>query len=303
MAYQAIGIGSSANDGTGDTLRIGADKVNDNFVEVYTKLGNGSDLTSDTVTLNAASQTLTNKTLTTPNIASINNSGILTLPNGSADTLVARATTDTLSNKTLTAATVATYLNLNASELRLDADGDTSITADTDDRIDIKIAGNDRIELSTGLIAIKNDGAQSQVRLYCESNNAHYVALQAPAHSVLGTGNKTVTLPAITDTLVGRTTTDTLTNKTLTSPDINTPDIDGGAIDGAVIGGNTPAAITGTAISGTSVTVTGTNGAVTLPTLTTTERNALSAANGMLVYNSTTTKIEAYANGAWVALH
>ena len=35
MAYQAIGIGSSANDGTGDTLRIGADKVNDNFVEVY----------------------------------------------------------------------------------------------------------------------------------------------------------------------------------------------------------------------------------------------------------------------------
>ena len=97
--------------------------------------------------------------------------------------------------------------------------------------------------------------------------------------------------------------TETLTNKTLTSPDINTPDIDGGAIDGAVIGGNTPAAITGTAISGTSVTVTGTAGTVQLPTLTTTQRNALSAANGMLVYNSTTSKIEAYAGGAWVQLH
>ena len=297
MAYQAIGIGSSANDGTGDTLRIGADKVNDNFVEVYTKLGNGSALTSDTVTLNAATQTLTNKTLTTPNIASINNSGLLTLPSGATDTLVARGTTDTLTNKTLTAATVATYLNLNASELRLDADGDTSITADTDDRIDIKIAGNDRIELSTGLIAIKNDGAQSQVRLYCESNNAHYVALQAPAHSDFS-GNHIVTLPNTAQTLVGRTSTDTLTNKTLTSPDIN-----GGSVDGAVIGGNTPAAITGTAISGTSVTVTGTAGAVTLPTLTTTQRNALSAANGMLVYNSTTSKIEAYAGGAWVQLH
>ena len=297
MAYQAIGIGSSANDGTGDTLRIGADKVNDNFVEVYTKLGNGSALTSDTVTLNAATQTLTNKTLTTPNIASINNSGLLTLPSGATDTLVARGTTDTLTNKTLTAATVATYLNLNASELRLDADGDTSITADTDDRIDIKIAGNDRIELSTGLIAIKNDGAQSQVRLYCESNNAHYVALQAPAHADFS-GNHTITLPNTAQTLVGRTSTDTLTNKTLTSPDIN-----GGSVDGAVIGGNTPAAITGTAISGTSVTVTGTAGAVTLPTLTTTQRNALSAANGMLVYNSTTSKIEAYAGGAWVQLH
>ena len=297
MAYQAIGIGSSANDGTGDTLRIGADKVNDNFVEVYTKLGNGSALTSDTVTLNAATQTLTNKTLTTPVIGIINNGGNLTLPTGTNDTLVARGTTDTLTNKTLTAATVATYLNLNASELRLDADGDTSITADTDDRIDIKIAGNDRIELSTGLIAIKNDGAQSQVRLYCESNNAHYVALQAPAHADFS-GNHTITLPNTAQTLVGRTSTDTLTNKTLTSPDIN-----GGSVDGAVIGGNTPAAITGTAISGTSVTVTGTAGAVTLPTLTTTQRNALSAANGMLVYNSTTSKIEAYAGGAWVQLH
>ena len=50
MAYQALGLGSSANDGTGDDLRTGGDKINDNFVEIYTKLGNGSTLTSDTVT-------------------------------------------------------------------------------------------------------------------------------------------------------------------------------------------------------------------------------------------------------------
>ena len=31
MAKQTVGIGSSANDGTGDTLRAGADKINDNF--------------------------------------------------------------------------------------------------------------------------------------------------------------------------------------------------------------------------------------------------------------------------------
>ncbi len=75
-----------------------------------------------------------------------------------------------------------------------------------------------------------------------------------------------------------------------------------GAIDGTV-GATTPAAVTGTAISGTSIAVTGTAGTVKLPTLTTTQRNALSAANGMLIYNSITSKIEAYAGGAWVALH
>tara|TARA_Y200000002_G_scaffold364757_1_gene354033 strand:- start:1221 stop:2447 length:1227 start_codon:yes stop_codon:yes gene_type:complete len=45
MAKQTIGLGSAANDNTGDTLRAGGDKVNDNFSEIYTALGNGSNLT------------------------------------------------------------------------------------------------------------------------------------------------------------------------------------------------------------------------------------------------------------------
>ena len=45
MAKQAVGIGTSANDGTGDTLRAGADKINDNFDEIYSALGNGTTLT------------------------------------------------------------------------------------------------------------------------------------------------------------------------------------------------------------------------------------------------------------------
>ena len=34
MAYQSLGLGSSAGDCTGDTIRAGGDKINDNFSEI-----------------------------------------------------------------------------------------------------------------------------------------------------------------------------------------------------------------------------------------------------------------------------
>lgn len=67
---------------------------------------NGSEAVSiaidSTVVTLSGSQTLTNKTLTTPIISSISNSGTITIPTGT-DTLVGRATTDTLTNKRITA--------------------------------------------------------------------------------------------------------------------------------------------------------------------------------------------------------
>ena len=45
MAKQSLGLGTAANDNTGDTLRVGGDKINDNFDELYTALGNGTNLT------------------------------------------------------------------------------------------------------------------------------------------------------------------------------------------------------------------------------------------------------------------
>ena len=41
-------------------------------------------------------------------------------------------------------------LDMNGTELILDADGDTSITADTDDRVDIKVAGSDVVHVDSG---------------------------------------------------------------------------------------------------------------------------------------------------------
>ena len=50
MALQTLNIGTAANDGTGDNLRVGGDKINDNFSEIYTAFGNGSSLSSLAVT-------------------------------------------------------------------------------------------------------------------------------------------------------------------------------------------------------------------------------------------------------------
>jgi hypothetical protein len=39
MSKQTINIGTTPNDGTGDSIRDAFDKVNDNFDEIYTKIG------------------------------------------------------------------------------------------------------------------------------------------------------------------------------------------------------------------------------------------------------------------------
>lgn len=100
MAKQSINIGTSANDGTGTSLRDGGDLINDNFNEIYTAIGDGTTITTGTFVTDSNTVTLTNKTLTSPIISTISNTGTLTLPT-STDTLVGRATTDTLTNKTI----------------------------------------------------------------------------------------------------------------------------------------------------------------------------------------------------------
>ena len=63
MAYQSLELGSAADDGTGDTLRAGGDKINDNFSEIYTAIGSGtaiaSGISADATTITLSAPTIT----------------------------------------------------------------------------------------------------------------------------------------------------------------------------------------------------------------------------------------------------
>ena len=205
---------------------------------------------------------------------SLSASNTLTLPH--VGTIL--ATTDgaqTFTNKSLTAPTLT---------------GTTTAAAANFSGTVTFAGGASGVSITQGAISIKNGGTQSYIDFYCESSNAHYARLQAPAHSAFS-GNVTITLPAAATTLVGRTTTDTLTNKTLTSPDINTPDIDGGTIDGtainnSTIGASTPSTGVFTQVDVDNIKING-----NVISSTDTNGNIVLNPNGSGVINANTSKI------------
>jgi len=53
MTRQILDLGTNANDGTGDTLRSGGTKINDNFLEIYKILGDSSRSSTSGVVLDS----------------------------------------------------------------------------------------------------------------------------------------------------------------------------------------------------------------------------------------------------------
>jgi len=78
MAKQSIGIGSSANDGTGDPLRTAFDKINDNFTELYGTTAEANDLIEDASPQLGGDLDVNGRRITSAR----SNEDIILLPNG-----------------------------------------------------------------------------------------------------------------------------------------------------------------------------------------------------------------------------
>ena len=142
-------------------------------------------------------------------------------------------TTQTLTNKTLTSPIINEILDANGNEilgLSTTASATDFLTVKNGIGVGVPLhvyadGSSSNIGLhiqpkGTGLVTI-SDGTDFNkgIRFRSSSSSASAVTLI----DAVSTAGRVVTLPDATDTLVGRATADTLTNKTLTSPTLTTP--------------------------------------------------------------------------------
>jgi len=113
MAFQILELGTAADDGTGDSLRIGGDKINDNFIEFYTALGDGDGISTG---ISASASVIA---LTNPNIGGVvagtqTSATITTLANTTLNTTTVNAGTATIAAGSITDSSGAiTFVNEN----------------------------------------------------------------------------------------------------------------------------------------------------------------------------------------------
>ena len=182
MAKQTINIGSSANDGTGSTIRAGGDLINDNFNEIYTAFSSdGSNLSTTAFTIVDESSTE----------SSITYGERLLLSGGT--------------NLTSTVSGDSVNFTLNSSITGL-----TSIQVGTL----TTSSGNLLVNPATQILEVRGSGStEGQIQLNCRVNS-HGQKIIAQPHSE-GVTNEMLLPKGGNSTLVSEIATQTLTNKTI----------------------------------------------------------------------------------------
>ena len=111
MAKSVIANGTTANDGTGDTLRSAATKINSNFSEIYTMLGGASTALTSRISFGDGNVTFEGATADSHETTLIFTDPTvdrqIVFPNASGNILL-DSSTNTLTNKTLTSPVLTT---------------------------------------------------------------------------------------------------------------------------------------------------------------------------------------------------
>ena len=254
MAINLINRGSVANDGTGDNLRAGAEKVNANFSEIYTAIGDGTTISgivkfaddSSTVTsISANGETL--RVLGGNGITSTISSNDLTLAVDTAVVLTASGST-TLTNKTISGAdnTLTNIGNSSLSNSSITVSdgsntspvslGGTLTFAGTANEIDVaENAGTITYGLPNNVTIGNNLTVSGDLTVNGTTTTVNSTTIEVTNSFTFEgttsddfettltvidpTADRTVSLPNATGTVVLQDDTATLTNKTINGPD------------------------------------------------------------------------------------
>jgi len=282
MAQQTLNVGTNANDGTGDTLRVAMQKVNDMFTELYLSPLSGGDLefSGNEIRATRSNDDIVFKPAGTGAISmpairfngnniegTRSNEDIRILPAGtgsvvfgslsisgtslSSDDSTAININDNLTvDGTATISGTATITGATTLQSTLDVTGATTLST-LDVTGNTTLAGTTTIDNLTFNDNIISSSSNADIRLEPGGTGAVVIASLTVDDNINITDNEITTTQSNSDLVL----TPAGTGSVVISSDL---DINGGTIDNTVIGGTTPAAGTFTTLTAnTSVTIDG----------------------------------------------
>ena len=193
MALQTIGLGSSANDGTGDTLRSAGTKINANTGEIYARFGSGSGNGATLETATSANILVGNGT----KFASVATSGDFNISSAGA---------------------INVRTDSGVSKITIPSGSAPGTTANTLYNIGGALYFNGSVVGSgnvTGMTAFSVAGDSGSAQSITQGNTVTIAGGTGIASVASATDTVTLNIDATVATLTG---TQTLTNKSLTAP-------------------------------------------------------------------------------------
>ena len=277
MPRKAINIGVTANDGTGDSLRAASSKINDNFTELYSTIDSMSPYSLPVSTAVVLGGVKVGSGL------SINGSGVLSasIVNELTDLGIADGSNGQV--LTTNGQGVFSFQNPVAAANNLNGLSDVTIASPQVNHV-LKYNGTEWVNGTSTAGATDLDGLTDVTIASPANNQVLKYNGSAWVNSTIATGNPF----------------DQSLNTTNNVRFVSTT-----ASDFVLSGSGTPTVQSDTDLhlsAGNRVAVVSKT-PFKFPSLTTAERDGMTAQNGDVIYNSSLNKLQVYAASAWVNLH